>query len=468
MKFRQFLKGELNKELLLKILLFSSAITFLVTGLNLYSDYRADLNELSRTFEKIEKSYVNIVRQGLWEMSPKRIKMQLEGIERLPDIIYAKVEPTNSPAISVGVVPSSEFQTKEYPLVYRHKGENYELGKLIVMASYREIYQKLYGRALLIFGMQGVKTFFVSIFILLIVGRLITRHLETIAAKLKSPHFLRSKSAISLPGNRKKKNELDQVVESLNSLKSNLQNAHEEQENLIKQLNRRNSDMVEFLYTITHDLKGPLVSIQGHNSLMKKHLGNNPTPMQQELLKRVDRAVDQMSDQLKELIQLCKVGRKEFSTENVNVFTLVNEVIETIPKIPGVRYRVSRNLPILEADRESLFQIFQALLENAIKFSRKDLSPLIEVGCHESMGNHIFSVRDNGLGIPPEYHTKVFDIFQRLDKNPEGSGLGLALVKRIVESLGGRVWLESRGLNKGSTFFFTLGETMTPVLEEEA
>ena len=116
---------------------------------------------------------------------------------------------------------------------------------------------------------------------------------------------------------------------------------------------------------------------------------------------------------------------------------------------------IHQGLPAVHGDAHRLLEVLQNLIDNAAKFMGDQPEPKIEIGCREQEGKHVFFVQDNGIGIDPKFHEQVFGLFNKLDPHVEGTGVGLALVKRIVEFHGGRIWVESE-LGKGSTFFFTL------------
>jgi signal transduction histidine kinase len=117
---------------------------------------------------------------------------------------------------------------------------------------------------------------------------------------------------------------------------------------------------------------------------------------------------------------------------------------------------VAQNLPVVRGDRPRLVEVMQNLLDNAAKFMGDQPEPQIDIGVYERQNQPIFFVRDNGMGIPPAYHEKVFGLFDKLEAQSEGTGVGLALAKRIVEVHGGRIWVESEGKGQGSMFCFTL------------
>jgi signal transduction histidine kinase len=118
--------------------------------------------------------------------------------------------------------------------------------------------------------------------------------------------------------------------------------------------------------------------------------------------------------------------------------------------------QVSPHLPSLYGDRTRLREVFENLIENAIKYSGSQPNPLIEIGTRQEKNESIIFIKDNGIGIEERYQTRIFALFEKLNPTIEGTGIGLALVKRIVEVHGGKVWVESEGLGKGSTFCFTL------------
>ena len=148
-------------------------------------------------------------------------------------------------------------------------------------------------------------------------------------------------------------------------------------------------------------------------------------------------------------------------SEKVNLNQLLNLVLEMLSapiKEKNVQIIVQENLPIVCADKQRMMEVFQNLIENSIKYMGEQSSPKISVGFNEVDNENVFFVKDNGIGIDPKYKEKVFGLFDQLNIHAEGSGVGLALVKRIIEFHNGKIWFESDGKNKGTAFFFTIGE----------
>ena len=162
-----------------------------------------------------------------------------------------------------------------------------------------------------------------------------------------------------------------------------------------------------------------------------------------------------MRQLLDELIELSRIGRLANPSEAVPVAELVDEAAELAIE-QGVGVTVGAELPVAYGDPIRLREVFHNLLENALRFMGEQPAPRVEIGARKEDRHVLCWVADNGIGIEPRYHDKIFGLFERLDARVEGTGIGLALVRRIVEHHGGRIWVESEGRGQGSTFYFTL------------
>ncbi len=232
-----------------------------------------------------------------------------------------------------------------------------------------------------------------------------------------------------------------------------------ERENLIEELERKNAELERFTYTVSHDLKSPLITIRGFLGFLKEDMQNGDTVRLEKDMQRIIGATEKMQKLLGDLLDLSRVGRLINKPEDVPFNELVSDVIELLHgRITqgGITVIVQDALPIVHVDRQQLFEVLQNLIDNAAKFMGDQPAPRLEIGQMGTINEMpVIYVRDNGIGIAPEFTEKIFGLFDKLNAQTEGTGIGLALVRRIIEFHGGRIWVESE-LGKGSTFLFTL------------
>jgi len=234
-------------------------------------------------------------------------------------------------------------------------------------------------------------------------------------------------------------------------------------ESLIAELEAKNTELERFTYTVSHDLKAPLVTIRGFLGFVEKDLASGKLERLKADIARIASAADKMQQLLNELLELSRIGRMMNPPEMIPFEAIAREAVELVRgriEARGVQVEIAPGLPTVFGDRARLVEVVQNLVDNACKFMGDQAAPRIEIGTigADADGKPMLFVRDNGIGIEPQYHERVFGLFNKLDAQTEGTGIGLALVKRIVEVHGGRIWVESEGTGKGATFCFTLGE----------
>lgn len=228
---------------------------------------------------------------------------------------------------------------------------------------------------------------------------------------------------------------------------------------LIDELGAKNSELERFTYTVSHDLRSPLVTIRGFLGYMERNAEQGNMEGFHRDMHRIVSATDRMDKLLRDLLELSRVGRILNKLSDVPFNELVKDALEIVHgRIQRRRISIQTqpDLPIVYVDRYRLVEVLQNLIDNSAKYIGEQKEPRIEIGMQgEKNDSPILYVRDNGMGIAPEYHERIFGLFDKLDARSEGTGIGLALVKRIIESHGGIIWVESE-LGKGSTFYFTL------------
>jgi PAS domain S-box-containing protein len=230
-----------------------------------------------------------------------------------------------------------------------------------------------------------------------------------------------------------------------------------------RELIEKSSELERFTYTVSHDLKSPLVTVKTFLGYLEQDLAGSDQERVKQDVAYMHTAADKMGKLLDELLNLARVGRKMNPAERVTFKELAQEAVRLVAgriSTGGAEVQVADAAVVLEGDRARLTEIWQNLVENACKFMGNQPKPRVEIGVERRGSEMVFFVHDNGAGIEPRYQARVFGLFEKLDPKGEGTGMGLALVKRIVEIYKGRIWVESAGPGQGANFLFTLPEAV--------
>jgi PAS domain S-box-containing protein len=263
--------------------------------------------------------------------------------------------------------------------------------------------------------------------------------------------------------------EVDFLVFALNNVtdrkkaEEELRQLNEELEQHVKsrtaQLEAANQDLESFSYSVSHDLRAPLRAIDGFSRILLDDHAGSLDSEGQRLLNIIRANTRKMGRLIDDLLAFSRLGRREVKGADLNMARLVRDVVKELQDAQEnrtVEWHL-QPLPPARADRALMHQVWVNLLGNALKFTRPRDTAVIEVGCRISGDEEIYYVKDNGVGFEAQYAHKVFGVFQRLhhDEEFDGTGVGLALVQRIIQRHGGRIWAEGRAGN-GATFAFTL------------
>ncbi|MCL6582531.1 MAG: GHKL domain-containing protein [bacterium] len=267
----------------------------------------------------------------------------------------------------------------------------------------------------------------------------------------------------SVPAHPKTK-EAEQKTSSIISLVRNVtkrMNLEEELRVRNMELKLKNTELENFVYTVSHDLKSPLVSLQGLAGALLEDYSDRLDEQGREFLLDIKNSVNRLGLLVRDLLDLSRIGRGQNRREDVPAKKIIQEAIDKL-KLPlkekGIQLIIDEDMPIIFCDKEMIVLALVNLLNNAIKFmGEHNEHPRIAIGHTIKDDYHVFFVQDNGIGIERKYHQKIFDIFQTLNevKDPNSTGVGLTIVKRIIEGHKGRVWVESEK-GQGSTFYFSI------------
>ena len=226
---------------------------------------------------------------------------------------------------------------------------------------------------------------------------------------------------------------------------------NKQKDTLLRKLKLQNQELNDYTHMVSHDLRSPLQSIYFLTTLIEEDYKGVLNNVGKEHLLLIRENVEKIDTLVKGILEYSTIDRIENEKYDLNLDTIVNEIIINTKK---TEYIIPNKLPIIKGNRSRIEQLFSHLIENAIKFNDKEKS-IIEIGFTEETNFWKFYIKDNGKGIEKQFFDKIFIAFQKLENDYKSTGIGLAIVKKIVESFKGKIWVKSE-LNAGSTFYFSI------------
>lgn len=253
-------------------------------------------------------------------------------------------------------------------------------------------------------------------------------------------------------------------LDEVGMIARSVQTMQREVQESFDRIQKKNYELERFTYTVSHDLKSPLITIKGFAGSIARDIASGRTDRMQSDIVRIRSAADKMQNLLDDLLELSRVGRIVNPSEMLDMDVLVQEVLELLNGVITSRMasiEIETALPSAWGDRRRIMEVWQNLIENALKFAKPGQAPHIRIGfkldAEQGTGERGYYVRDEGIGIDPMHHEKIFGLFDKINPDSEGTGIGLALVRRILELHGGTLFMNST-LGNGCTFWFILPE----------
>ena len=360
-----------------------------------------------------------------------------------------------------GIIATEDYRGEAVLAAYRHIRLTSELGwGLVVKRDQTEIFAPL--RESIFYRIfVGSLCALVMLGLTIFISRNLTRSIRRLSKTAREVE----EGNLDVRASITTSDEVGLLASAFDSMLSHVQDWNTALNKQVKartvELESKNAELERYTYTVSHDLKSPLVTIKGFLGLLEADMAKGDAERIKKDVGHIHNAADKMNQLLDELLELSRVGEVIGIRKKVSLNDLINEVLKLdggrIKKL-GIEVKIAPDLPVMYVDRLRLVEVLQNFIDNAVKHMGRQSEPCIEIGARQVNGEDVYYVRDNGIGIEPRYHENVFGLFNKLDKTSDGTGVGLAIVRRIIEVHGGRVWVESKGKEKGSTFCFTIAK----------
>lgn len=477
-------ENRIGRRLMALIIAFSSFLALLATAYQLLHEYRLKRADMDDQLSEVA-ILLPPIADSVWTYDARQITLALNSLTHLSHVEYAVITTQDGRNTwSSGEIHSQELVRRTFPLAHEVHGETRQIATLEVAASLDDIYRKLFGQAVTILISNALKTFLVALFMYVIFSRVVTRRVEELARNVGKvvPESLADQASIfdeslSFPDNGDEIDRLRWAYDRIaQQLKLAVQDLHDRNNELsrevsdriraegelqqaVTELSRTNAELERFAYVAAHDLQEPVRGLVSFSQLLERKYADSLGPDGKDFLSFIVTEALRMSNLVRDLLEYSRAGGEEPAFDTVDCAALLHAILLSLhPTVEQLQAKIELgSLPTVQADQQLLYQVFQNLLANAMKYSAPGVAPRIRVDAERDGNAWRFSVTDNGIGIDPQYHDYVFEVFRRLHASTAyaGTGIGLAICKRIVTRHGGRIWLSSTPGN-GTTVYFTV------------
>lgn len=416
---------------------------------------------------------------ALWSMDHAAAAAVVNGMVSAPLIGWVEViDAVTNRVVAEGGDPSrAAGEGVRFPLVHQHAAGADNVGALVIHADPSQMWARLWPRLASVLAGAAVKTVILWWILSRVVTRIVHHPLKRLTAVVRDftpgagPSSGTAAAAVTgVPGT-----ELALLAETFDRMAERVaENVQlreracvlEQTEVLARQLTQSNSELEKFAYVVSHDLRQPLRMVNSFSQLLRRKLGDELDDETREYLDFIHDGVSRMDQMMQSLLEYSRVGRSGEPMEETDCGPLVAEALGFLrPNIEesAAVLEMPASWPTVVVSRNEIVRLFQNLVGNALKYRAAGRPPHIALAVERRDEYWEFSVADNGIGIPPGQAERLFNVFQRLHARDayEGTGIGLAVCRRIVERHGGRIWVESDGDDQGAIFRFTL-PVLTP------
>lgn len=483
-KNQEFQSQSIARRLVLLVFAFSSAVTIILTAIQTYQDYKDGLDSIKLQLAYIQNIYAQTLAESVWQLDDKNIALLLEGIINLEDIPYVEVhQPDGTTIAAAGHLPLRNATRYIFPINYLSRGKNAQIGTLTTYASRQKLYDRLLAELIRSLINNGLKTFLVSSFILILARLLIINRLQSLKQLTESlgQGHIDVNRAIAKHQNAIKPtwhDEITQLYETSCEIYGKLRTQLQRNNALVADLQSALSRLAtadrakrEFLAKMSHEIRTPLSIILGHAKLLKSKGQVGQTP-QHDSLDIIQRNGEYLLAIINDILDFAKIESGQISIDRspCSLIELLHN-IKAVLSLTAIRkgllftLEIDPSVPaVVMTDSLRLQEILINLIENAIKYTQQGQVTLVvsakehKVDLHPNSYNLVFHVIDTGPGITDEEQVAIFEMFYQSRENrldSAGLGLGLAICKRLASLLQGSLTVDSK-LNAGSTFTLTL------------
>lgn len=463
-----FWRNRLGAKIVASMIAVSAIFSVGAAGIQLYLAYERDRARAYEELSLIDASFRDGLESALWKFSFDQVDALLDGIFAQHDIVYLELTAPTGRTWIRGEKAENDFEFREYQLSHRNDGVATLVGTLIAGLSLKSVRDRLWEQFWALVLSNFLKTFLASIAMIAIFDRLAARHLRAIAHQARA-QWLETGDVVTIDRTQDyRTDELDDIVMSLNHARESVRASHktlsaklEELAIANKMLADANREQAEFTYAISHDLKSPTNTVRMLLAEFNEVLGDASNEDIDEILTDMDVTITRMSRLVDDVLAYARTVGEDIVVDVLDLNGEVQSIrgdLSADISAAGAELQVGA-LPKIIGNGMQIRLLLQNLISNALKFRdpAKPLSVSVEAVPVEDSDCIGIAVHDNGIGIEPEHHEKIFGLFKRLHTHStyQGSGIGLAICQRIASNHGGRIEVSSQqGL--GSTFTIVL------------